>query len=114
MRTMQEFLDRADQYIKLETAEGNLGKSSPDSKKNDSKKEKESSKNGAGNNKENKNDKRPQEYTSNDSKRPNASGLLDLLSEKWYFSISFYLVFASEIGLNASGPALLGLCVGLR
>ena len=42
------------------------------------------------------------------------SRFLDLLSEKWYFSISFYLVFASEIGLNASGPALLGLCVGLR
>ena len=39
VRTMKEFLDRADQYIKLETAEGNLGKSSPDSKKNGSKKE---------------------------------------------------------------------------
>ena len=69
VRTMQEFLDRADQYIKLETAEGNLGKSSPDSKKNGSKKEKDSSKNGASSNKEKKN-KRPQESTSNDSKRP--------------------------------------------
>ena len=58
VKTMQEFLDRVDKYIKLEAAEGNLGKSSPDSKKNDSKKEKDSSKNGASSNKEKKN-KRP-------------------------------------------------------
>ena len=69
VRMMQEFLDRVDQYIKLETAEGNLGKSSPDSKKNGSKKEKYSSKNGASSSKEKKN-KRPQESTSNDSKQP--------------------------------------------
>ena len=69
VRTMQEFLDRADQYIKLEKAKGNLGKSSPDSKKNGSKKEKDSNKNGAGSNKEKKN-KRPEESTNNDSKRP--------------------------------------------
>ena len=69
VRTMQEFLDRANQYIKLETAEGNLGKSSSDSKKNGSKKENDSSKNGASSSKEKKN-KRPQESTSNDSKRP--------------------------------------------
>ena len=65
---MQDFLDRADQYIKLKTAEGNLGKSSPNSKKNGSKKEKDSSKNGASSSKEKKN-KRPKESTSNDSKR---------------------------------------------
>ena len=69
VRTMQEFLNRADQYIKLETAEENLGKSSPDSKNNGSKKEKDSNKNGASSSKEKKN-KRPQESTSNDSKRP--------------------------------------------
>ena len=47
VKTKQEFLDRADKYIKLEEALGNEGKPSPDSKKNNSKKENNSNKNGA-------------------------------------------------------------------
>ena len=69
VKTTQEFLDRADKYIKLEEALGNEGKSSPDSKKNDSKKDNNSNKKWASSSKENKN-KRPQESTSNDNKRP--------------------------------------------
>lgn len=38
VKTTQEFLDRADKYIKLEEALRNEGKSSPDSKKNGLKK----------------------------------------------------------------------------
>ena len=58
VKTTQEFLDRADKYIKLEEAIANEGKPLSKPKKNDSKPDNSSNKNGANINKNNNKGKR--------------------------------------------------------